>query len=309
MRKIFERLLIPILFVFVFSLIFSRYGFAVSYPEPIGYVNDFAEIYSPAFRSSLESDLAQYEKDSGNEFAVATIKSLEGMDIETYAVELFEKWKIGKKGQDNGLLLLISRDDRNVRIEVGYGLEQYVTDARAGDVIRNDIVPAFQKNDYEGGTLAAVEELQGYISGEIVPQNSGVDSYSETVREMQIFLVGGIFAFFVLSTYLAGYFGRTKESWPGAVLGGVLGGLGGFFLVSALGMIIGAGLFGFMGFFFDYILSKNWKFQKSHGYPTSWGSTWGGFRTGGGSSGGGPPAGGGGFGGGSSGGGGASGRW
>src|SRR3989338_8844870 len=143
----------------VFIGLFSPVA-AVSFPKPTGYVNDFAQIYSSDFKQSVETELAEFEKKTGVEMAVVTLKSLEGMDIESYAVGLFENWKIGKRGQDNGLLLLMSTEDRAVRIEVGYGIEEKITDGKAGEILRSHAIPNFRNNDYEKGTrdtVAAVE--------------------------------------------------------------------------------------------------------------------------------------------------------
>src|SRR3989338_7405802 len=107
--------IILFLFFILTSLFLVHRVIAVNYPSPTGFVNDFGNLYSPEFKIQLESDLISFEKQTGSEISVATIKSLEGMDIESYAVGLFEKWKIGKKDKDNGLLLLIAKEDRKIR--------------------------------------------------------------------------------------------------------------------------------------------------------------------------------------------------
>ncbi len=113
-----HRFLLPIFsfILFIFCLALGTPVFAVSYSSPTGYVNDTARMYSETFRQSLEQDLAAYEKQTTVEMAVVTILSLEDEPIEDYAVELFRRWKIGQKGQDNGLLLLISKNDQQMRI-------------------------------------------------------------------------------------------------------------------------------------------------------------------------------------------------
>ena len=286
---------------FIFYIIFLiKPVHAVSYPSFSGYVNDFAGLYSSQFKSNLESKLSDFEKSTGSEIAVVTVKSLEGTDIETYAVELFEKWKIGKKSKDNGLLFLISKDDRKIRIEVGYGLEQYITDGRAGEIIRNQISPEFKKDNYEGGTLAAVEKIQKYISDKDIAQAPSPSNPGDS----DFWFIIVIVIFYVISTYVAGYLGRTREIWPGGAIGSVLGAVVGFFIAAVFGVIFFGLIFGGVGLLLDYILTKNYQKRKEKGLPTGFFHTWGGF-SGGGRSGGGF----GGFGGGSSGGGGASGRW
>lgn len=294
MRKIL--LSIIILSFFVFPV------FSVSYPNPTGYVNDFANLYSAGFRNNLEAKLSAFEKETGAEIAVVTIKSLEGMDIETYAVKLFEKWKIGKKGTDNGLLLLIAKEDRKIRFEVGYGLEPYITDGRAGEIIRNQMTPEFKKENYESGTLSAVEKIQEYISNKDIAPTGGSQKESSGSSDAIFTLV--VIIIYIGITYIAGYLGRTKEVWPGGAIGAVIGAIGGFLVASIIGLVVGAIIFAPLGLLFDYILTKNYQVRKTKGLPTGFWHTWGGFGGGGGGGGGF-----GGFGGGSSGGGGASGGW
>lgn len=298
MRKLF--------FIFIFTtcyFLLATFSFAASFPKPVGYVNDFAGLYSTDFKNNLENDLATFEKETGAEIAVATIKSLEGSDIESYAVKLFEDWKIGKKGTDNGLLLLISKDDRKIRIEVGYGLEPYITDGRAGEIIRNQMSPEFKKENYEGGTLSAVTQLKQYISDKDIAPNEQSGN-SPNLDSLGNLVWIGLVIFYILATYVAGFLGRSKAIWPGGAIGAVLGGLGGIFIASILGLIIGAVSFGLFGFLLDFILTKNYKIRKTKHLPTDFFHTWGGFSGGGSSSGGF-----GGFGGGSSGGGGSGGGW
>ncbi len=99
---------------------------------------------------------------------------MEGNSLEDYAVRLFEDWKIGKKGKDNGLLILIAQEERKIRIEVGYGLEPIITDGRAGRIIREQMQAPFREENYDEGVKLAVEKIQEYIrSGEPPPEASG----------------------------------------------------------------------------------------------------------------------------------------
>ncbi len=294
--------LLIFIYGFIIFLLAVFPSFAVNYPSPVGYVNDFGSLYSSQFKSQMETDLTAFEKQTDGEITVVTIKSLEGMDLENYAVGLFEKWKIGKKGRDNGLLLLISKEDRKIRIEVGYGLEPYITDGRAGEIIRNQMTPEFKKENYEGGTLNAVNQIKLYISSQDVAPMTTSNSSNNSEDSFWLVMVA-LFILYSLITYIASYLGRTKEVWPGAVIGTVLGGIGGLLLKSTVVIIAGAVFIGLIGLFFDWILSRNFQIRKKKGLPTGFFNTWGGF--GGRGSGGGF----GGFGGGSSGGGGGSGGW
>lgn len=297
MKRVLQSILLTACFLFFIIPVF-----AANFPKTQGYVNDFAHLYSGEFRAKLEDNLSTFEKKTGTEIAVVTITSLDSTDIETYSADLFRAWGIGKRGKDNGLLLLISKNDRKIRIEVGYGIEPYVTDGRAGEIIRNQMTPEFKKENYEGGTQGAAQQLEKYIEDKDVAPK---DSLKPAANDESFSLIAGfVIVAYLLITYVAGYLGRTKEIWPGGALGAVLGAIGGFFAAAMIGLLAGALLFGVFGLLLDYILTKNYKIRKDKGLPTGFFSTWGGFG-GGGSGGGGF----GGFGGGSSGGGGASGGW
>jgi len=139
-------------------------GGAPVLPRPTGYVNDFAHLLDPAARSALDARLAAYDQATGNQIAVAIFADLGGVPINDFAAQL-EDWKVGRKGKDTGLLLLIALREREVRIEVGYGLENKITDTDAGAIIRDEIAPAFRAARYADGVNAAVSALQRLIGG------------------------------------------------------------------------------------------------------------------------------------------------
>lgn len=135
-------------------------AYAVTYPPaPPGPVFDQAGILQPAQETALDAKLREYNARTGRSIVVATVNSLEGETIEMYSVRLFENWGIGGKESDQGLLLLVAPNERKVRIEVGYGLHQYVTDALSGRIIRGEIAPRFQEGDMAGGIIAGVDAL------------------------------------------------------------------------------------------------------------------------------------------------------
>jgi uncharacterized protein len=137
---------------------------------PEGWVSDFAGILSEKTKAQITSLLDDTKKSTGAEIAVVTVSSLEGMTVEEYAVRLFERWGIGEKEKDNGVLLLIAPNERKVRIEVGYGLEPVITDGRAGDIIRETILPFFRAGDYDQGVLQGSMQIAALITGkEVVP--------------------------------------------------------------------------------------------------------------------------------------------
>jgi len=142
----------------------------IAYPSYSGFINDFAGVLGSSWKSKLEEIAARVEKETSCEIAVAIVNSLEGITIEEYAVELFEKWGIGKKKEDNGILLLVAAEDRELRIEVGYGLEGTITDLEAANIIDDIIVPRFKEEDYNSGIYDGVVA----ISNEIYKE-SGLD--------------------------------------------------------------------------------------------------------------------------------------
>lgn len=264
--------------------------------SPVGHVNDFAQMLRPETVSSLETTLSNFEKQTGNEIAVVTIPSL-GNDetIETYAEKLFQEWGIGKAKEDNGLLLLISRDDREMRIEVGYGLEPVVTDIESSRVIETILVPAFKQGKYDEGVVSAANKLVQFIN---VPGSALEDmqnSANELKREMFGRILGQfIYPLILFLIFLTSILARSKSWWLGGVIGGVVGLIFFSFLVT-IALIL-------LGLLFDYVVSKTYKKSKNNGVQPPW---W----IGGGGLGGGRGGGFGGFGGGMSGGGGASGKW
>ncbi|MBP7057472.1 TPM domain-containing protein, partial [Candidatus Gracilibacteria bacterium] len=139
----------------------------VSPGDNVGYVNDFARILTTEQRNALETKVQDFERTTTNEIAVVTITSLGGDTIENYAVKLFEEWQIGKREEDNGVLLLVAKDDRKMRIEVGYGLEPVLPDATANHIIQTIMVPAFRQNDFYGGIDQSVDTMMLHISGAI----------------------------------------------------------------------------------------------------------------------------------------------
>ncbi len=132
------------------------------------WVHDEANILSEQSKATLESIL-QAERDStSNQIAILIIPSLNGEVLEEFSLRVAEKWQLGKKEKDNGVLLLISKDDRLVRIETGYGLEGVLTDALSSRIIRNEIAPRFRDGDYDGGVKAGVMSIIQAIKGEYV---------------------------------------------------------------------------------------------------------------------------------------------
>lgn len=145
-----------ILLLLVACFVFLPRAFCLDVPQPQGWVNDRAGVMDSASRNKAEALISGLEKQTGAEIAVLTIKSLEGENLEDYAVRVFEKWGIGKKDKDNGVLILFSLEDRKVKIETGYGVEGIIPDGLAGEIIRDGMIPYFKKGQYSNGLLAGI---------------------------------------------------------------------------------------------------------------------------------------------------------
>jgi uncharacterized protein len=128
-------------------------------PYLTGRVTDNAEILSASVRKSLTERLKAHEDRTGNQIAVLTVSSLNGESIEEYAEAVFKEWKLGQKGKDNGILVVVAPHDRRMRIEVGYGLEGAIPDSLAGSIIRNAMTPRFKSGDYDGGIDAGISAI------------------------------------------------------------------------------------------------------------------------------------------------------
>lgn len=148
------------LFMLAIGAAFSAGAWAApNFPTLTGRVVDQAGILSPEMRASLEGKLRDLEDKSGIQLVVATVSSLEGLEIEPYANQLFRAWKLGEAKKNNGVLFLIAPKEHRLRIEVGYGLEGTLTDATSKIIIANAVAPRFKKGDFDGGVSRGVEDI------------------------------------------------------------------------------------------------------------------------------------------------------
>lgn len=146
----------------------ARPAYALDVPPLRGHVNDNADMLPPAAERQLEQTLVNYESKTQQQFALLTVNSLDGDALEDFSIRVVEAWKLGKKGKDDGLLLLIVKNDRKLRIETGYGLEGDVTDAFSARVIRNVLAPAFRAGKIDQGINQAFQVLMQKASGQVV---------------------------------------------------------------------------------------------------------------------------------------------
>jgi len=302
---------IPFLICFFFhtGFIFSQ---DVSYPEPTGYVNDYAGLLDSGSKTKLEELASKIERETGSEIAVAIVESLQGIPEEEYAVELFEKWGIGKEKGDNGLLILICTEgepgNRPLRIEVGYGLEGVITDLEASEIVNDIIVPNFQADNFYTGLYDAFMVIAGQVYEEEGLEPLTAAETSTEVSSGNIFSefpFGWVCCFpipfiFIIVIVFVNFF---KKRCPRCRK----------FKLKTTTTVLKAPTYTESGKSLVKRLCSNCGYndKKEVTIPKKTrSSTWiggsGGFRGGGGSSGGGGFSG---FGGGSSGGGGASGRW
>lgn len=281
------------------------FNVALAYTNPgqaTGFVNDFANILQPDQKLALEQKLNAFEQNTGNEISVVTIKSLDGDTVENFAEKLFQEWGIGKEREDNGILLLIALDDREMRIEVGYGLEGSLTDILSSRIIRYTLTPSFQQGDFYGGINKATDEMI-YIIGGTVPEN--LSSEEKTTGEI-FDQIGPLFIFLLLFGFnflmiVTSILSKSKSWWAGGVMGFVIAVILGLIFTFWVGLIAALVLTP-LGLLFDFLVSRSYKKSLLTGSKPWWMRSGGGRGFGGG-------GGFGGFGGGSSGGGGASGRW
>ena len=152
-----------------------------AFPRPLGHVNDFAGVLTEDDRSYLEGFLRTLERDTSAEVVVVTVTSLDGLNIEEFAVRLFADWGIGNPAKDNGVLLLVAPAERRVRIEVGYGLEGSLPDGLAGEIIRTAIVPEFQQGNLRRGIGRGLDRISRIVRGDrsaapLAPAEAGDDA-------------------------------------------------------------------------------------------------------------------------------------
>jgi len=265
----------------------------------------------------LEEKLARFEEESGAQVAILTIPSLEGEPLEDYSIRVAEAWALGRAGVDDGVLVLIASQDRKMRIEVGYGLEDRLTDLQAGRILDRVMAPRFKKGDFPGGVEAGVDAILDTVRGTEVPALTLPDPAADRRLALPARLVGlGVFSLNVGIFSLIALFSTGPASWFLYVF------LMPFYLLFPSALIapgVGPVLLGIWIIGFPVLkwilrksaLGKRWleahpKVKKALNNPSTWhwSSGRGGGSTGGGFSGGGYSGGGGSFGGG-----GSSGSW
>jgi len=142
----------------------------VAIPPLVSHVTDTIGLLSPITRGSLENNLKAFEDQKGSQVTVLIVNSTESEAIESYSLRVAESWKIGRKKIDDGVILVVAKSDRKVRIEVGYGLEGALPDATCKQIIENFITPEFRTGNFDAGVQAGIEAILKKLSGEELPR-------------------------------------------------------------------------------------------------------------------------------------------
>ncbi len=274
-------------------LLASQMAFALMEIPPLTQrVTDLTQTLSVHEKAAFEAKLESYQQTKGNRVVVLIVPSTKPEAIEQYSIRVTETWELSRDGVDDGVLLLIAKEDRKVRIEVGYGLEGAITDLYSKRIITELIRPHFRAGDYAGGIDKALNALMGLIDGEALPApNKRKTDIGKLGNLLPLLLFGGMVSGMMLRGIFGNFFGSAAN---GGLIGAVL-----IFIGLSL---LSAGIISAIVFIFTMRMGSR-GVNGYGGYPTRGGG--GGFGGGG--------FGGGGLGGGFStggfGGGGASGSW
>jgi uncharacterized protein len=237
--------LLGIVFTCVLITVLAGDCFAqeIAYPSPRGHVNDYAGILSAQTSQDIDTICRQVQSKTTAQITLVVVGTTKPLEIEQYAVELFQKWGIGQKDKDNGLLLLVAINDRKVRIETGYGLEGAMPDAIASNIIHGIIIPEFRQGQYEKGMLLAVISIADLIAKEYnvtldlderLPVPGPVGEHQMSPLAVLVYVIVFILIFGMRSGLLffliLGPTGRRRGGyWYGSGMGGSRGGFGGGF--------------------------------------------------------------------------------
>lgn len=261
----------------------------VAVPPLQARITDLTGTLSAARIAELEQQLAAFEAKKGAQIAVLMVPTVQPETIEQYAVRAFEQWKLGRQRIDDGVLLVIAKDDRKLRIEVGYGLEGALTDATAKRIISDVIVPQFQRGDFSGGVVAGVTRIMAVIDGEALPAPAAASRKGPANLPFNPeWLMAGFVLFSVINHGLRAVLGRLGAA-------GVMAVVAGFIIWLVISSVIGASIAGVVAFVVS-LLGGGGRGTFGGGYGGSGGGSWssggGGFGGGGGRSGGGGASGG-----------------
>jgi len=264
---------------------------ALEIPQLQGYINDYARMISSAAATRLEEELKSFEQSDSTQVVILTIPTLQGEAIDGFGIKVAEAWKIGQKNKDNGIIVIVAKQERKIRIEVGRGLEGKMTDLLAGRIIDLVISPRFKRGDFDGGFIAGVSALIDATRGEFKVDGAHPAQRTKGVHSLLTFLIAGL-----VGLIFVGSLSR--------ILGGIFGGVGlpalvhlGLFPLGIVSFIflalIGLGIGLFLPALFSAGGYRGGGFWPGGFFPSG-GGGWSGGDSGGGFSGGGGDFGGGG---------------
>lgn len=276
MRRLLHLLLLPLLWL----ALHAGAGEVAALPPLTAHVNDLTGTLDETQRAQLEASLKALELRKGAQLAILLLPSTQPESIEAFGIRLAEAWKLGRKGVDDGLIVIVAKDDKRVRIEVGYGLEGVIPDAVAKRIIAEDMAPHFRKNDYGGGLRAAVERISALIDGEALPAAASAPP-PDTSESWGDYFGVALVGVFILGAILRAALGRL----PGAALCGGIAFAGAWLL---LGSLLAGGVIGVIAFVFTLAgLGGRGGLGGGSGWGGGGGMSSGGFSGGGGGFGGG----------------------
>jgi len=266
------------LLVLIILLLIPLQLLALDVPQLGGRVNDYARMLSPQAVSRLEQTLASFERDQSTQVVVLTIPSLQGDDIDQFTIRVAEQWKIGQRGKDNGILLILAQAERKVRIEVGRGLQGVLPDITAGRIIRDVMRPHLKDGNFDQGVSAGVDAIIAATKGEFK-----ADPKDQPKKQQR---KSSSLTFFLLAAVAAAILG-TFSRYLGGAAGAAGLPLAAFFAFPALSLVTLA-ILAAVGFAVGLLLSMllSGLFGGGGGGGGFYGGGWGGGFYGGGSSGG-----------------------
>ncbi len=218
-----QRWLLPMVLFWVCA--FSAQA-ALQFPALTGRVVDNAQMLDGQTRAQISQMLEAHEQATGEQLVVVTLPNLQGASIEDFGYQLGRSWGIGEKGKDSGALLIVARDERKVRIEVGYGLEERLTDAQSSVIINQVITPAFRNGDFVGGISKGAQAMVQVLGGNPLAEPAQVADEDDFFVEHG-FLLLGLIVLAIVVLKMSGFGGSGRGGGGGFIGGGGLGGFGG----------------------------------------------------------------------------------
>jgi len=221
------------------TVLFSPMLMALDVPALEGRVNDYGSLISQPVEAELTRRLEQLESTESTQIVILTVPSLEGDVLEDFSIRVVDTWKIGREDVDNGALLLVARDERELRIEAGYGLEGSLTDLVAGRIIDNVIVPRFARGAFDEGFLAGTDAMIAAVRGEYTAETAAQHDEQQRGAPLPVLIVLLIILYFYLQVprggrgsgpviFGPGPGGFQSGGFSGGSFGGFSGGGGGF---------------------------------------------------------------------------------